>query len=597
MTPEILILLLLIGVTLVVFVLEQFPVEVTALGLLGALLLLGYIDVEQAVAGLSNKAVVTIGAMFILSHSLAKTGLLETAADRLGRMVGPWQWTGIAILLVTVSVTSAFLTNTAVVAIFVPLAVQLCNRFDISPSKVLLPLSYVAIAGGTLTLIGTSTNLIISAFLSGEEGQAPVGMFEFARLGWLYVVVVLAYVLLLARRLLPVRSEVKPLVGKYHMGAYLTELRILKDSPLAGKSCKQVGMNEIYDITALAILRGEKRYSDDVGERELQTDDILIVRGMVDNIMRLRKEQRVALLSDIKLSDSELAEEGEVLAEGLVTSTSRLLGRTLRQIDFRRRYGTFVLAIRHHQAILREKIANIPLRFSDTLLMLAPRERLNELRRSEDLIIISEVAAAFRRERFWWVVILIIPVLMILVASGVVDILKGALLGVLLLLLLRAVDIREAYRAVDWSVLFLIAAFVPVGMAMTQTGTAAYVGSGILSLINTFPAHLHKEAAIALVYLGTMTLTQVVSNNATAIILAPIAITISGELGTAVRPFLITVAFASSAGFMTPIAYQTNLMVYGPGNYRFMDYVRFGALLSLVLWLLSAYFIPRLWAF
>ncbi len=596
MSWEIAFMLLLIAAALVVFSKEWLPIELTAIGLMTVMLLTGLVNVEQALAGLSNPAVVTIGALFVLSHALTKTGLLEVAARQLGTMVGDRKWFGVAIMLVSVSLLSAFLSNTAVVAMFIPLAIQLSQRFRMSPSKILLPLSYAAIVGGTLTLVGTSTNLIVNAFVI-QSGQRSLGMFEFARLGWVYLVVGLAYILLFARRILPSRAGLSSLTHKYHMGTYLTELRIDNDSPLIGRSCKEAGINQNYDITILAIIRSGQRIDENIRNIPLQARDIMIGRGMVDDIMQLRKEQGVQLLSDIKLSDEELGSGDQVLAEGLVAQTSRLIGKTLREVDFRRHYGAFVLAVRHHASILRTKVAHIPLQVADTLLMLAPRDRLNELRRSEDLIIISEVKAELIRERLWWVSVLLIPLLVVLVSLGVVDIVRGSVVAVVVLLLLRVVEMQEVYRSVNWSVLFLIAAFVPVGSAMSETGTAGFIAAGMMGMADLFSSEWAPNAALALLYLVTAISTQLVSNNATALILAPVAISMATALDVDYRPFLMAVAFASSAGFMTPMSYQTNLMVYSPGSYRFGDYVRFGLAPNLLFWLLGALLIPIIWPF
>ncbi|MFC1535582.1 SLC13 family permease [Candidatus Neomarinimicrobiota bacterium] len=595
MTLEIAFMLVLIVATLVVFALELFPMEVTAFALLAVLVATGIVNADQAIIGLSNPAVVTIGMLFILSHALAKTGLLEVAAGRLSMMVGPRKWLGVVLLLATVSLSSAFLNNTAVVAIFIPLSVDLSRRLHISPSKILLPMSYAAIVGGTLTLIGTSTNLIVNAFVVGA-GLPALGMFEFARLGWIYVIVGLVYTTLFARRMLPSRAGIESLTRKYHMGTYLTELRVQENSSLLGKSCKEVGINLNYDITILAILRGKHRFVENIRNLPLQTGDTMIVRGMVDNILRLRQEQGVSLLSDIKLGDEMLATDEQVLAEGLITQTSRLINKTLRDLDFRRHYGAFVLAVRRHGSTLRKKIAHSALHASDTLLMLAPKDRLNELRRSDDMIIISEAEYELHRSRSWWAIIALLPLLLILVSTGVIDILRGALLAVVVLFLLRAVDIREAYRSVEWSVLLLIAAFVPVGYAMQTTGTAQYLASGILALAGYWPVDLVPIVSLSLVYLATSLITNVVSNNATALVMAPIAISLASTLGVDARPFLIAVAFASSAAFITPMSYQTNMMVYGPGSYQFRDYLRFGIALNMGFWLIGSYMIPRLWS-
>lgn len=594
MTLEIAFMLVLIVAALAMFALELFPMEVIAFTLLAILIATGIVDSNQAVAGLSNPAVVTIGMLFILSHALAKTGLLEVAAGRLSNMVGPRKWLGVALLLVTASLSSAFLNNTAIVAIFIPLSVDLSRRLHISPSKILLPMSYAAIVGGTLTLIGTSTNLIVNAFVIGA-GLPALGMFEFSRLGWIYVVVGLLYTTIFARRILPSRAGIESLTHKYHMGTYLTELKVQKNSGLVGKSCKEVGINLNYDITVLAILREDYRIIENIRNLPLLAGDTLIVRGMVDNIMRLREEQGVSLLSDIKLGDETLATDEQVLAEGLITQTSRLINRSLRDLDFRRHYGAFVLAVRRHGSTLRKKIAHAALHASDTLLMLVPKDRLNELRRSDDMIIISEVEYELHRSRSWWAIIALLPLLLVLVSTGVIDILRGSLLAVVVLLLLRAVDIREAYRSVEWSVLLLIAAFVPVGLAMQTTGTAQFLASGILAFAEYWPVDWIPLVSLSLVYLATSIITNVVSNNATALVMAPIAISLASSLGLDARPFLIAVAFASSAAFITPMSYQTNMMVYGPGSYQFKDYLRFGIALNLGFWVIGTFMIPRLW--
>ncbi len=586
--------LVLLIAAFVVFLLEVLPIEVTALGLLGILLALGRVDIDQAVSGFSNKAVITVGCMFVISHALVKTGLLEIIADRFGRRLQHRQWLGIAALLFIVGMLSGFLHNTAIVAIFIPLAMDLCRRFQLSPSKVLIPVSYVSIVGGTLTLIGTSTNLLVSA-LAEQAGQKPLGMFEVTRLGVILLPLGLVYVLTIAPRVLPSRAGVSSLTRKYHMGSYLTELRIQPGSRLVGKSCRDAGLGRDYDVTVLEILRGHGRIVERIREVTLREHDILIVRGAFRNVLRLRQDYGVALLSDVKLSEEELASEGTVIAEGLIPPTSSLIGSTLKEIDFRRHFGGFVLALRRRGAILRSRVAQIPLRAADSLLILAPKESLLDLSRSDEVIVVSELDLVLRKHRFWWVVLVVLPLVVLLAAIGAVDITKGAMLGVTVLLVVGSVTPREAYRGVDWSVLILIAAFVPVGHAMAATGTAQFVAGGILSLGELVPDSWGPGIAVSLTYLVTSLLTQMVSNNATAIIMVPVGLSMAAVLHADPRPFLIAICFAASAEFMTPMGYQTNMMVYGPGSYRFLDFTRAGAPLNVGFWLLCSFLIPYLW--
>lgn len=586
--------LALIAGAVVLFVTELLPIEATAGALLSLLVLTGILRLEDALAGLSNKAIPTIACMFILSHALTRTGILEVIASRMSRRLTGRPWMGIAVFLMSAALLSGFLNNTAVVAIFIPLAVNLCQRFRISASKVLLPLSYVSIFGGTLTLIGTSTNLLVSAMVE-KAGVRPFSMFEFSRFGVIICILGLGYVLFFARRFLPSRAGVQSLTRKYHMAAYLTEVQISPASSLIGRSCREVGLNMHYDITALAILRGDERHTEDVRNTPLKAGDILIVRGTLNNLLRSRHELGIALLTDVKLSAAEVSGGEQQIAEALVAANSTLIGKNLKELDFYSRYGAFVLAIRRHRHTLHEKLAHMRLQFADSLLMFVPKGRIEELRRTEDFIIVSEGSWELRKRRLWWLAATVIPVTVGLAALGVIDITMGAILAVVLLLVSRIVSPQEAYRAVDWSVLILIAAFVPVGQAMIQTGTAQLIASGVMSLVRLMPAEWAPRVAISLTYLLTSMLTQIVSNNASAIIVVPICLSLASSFGVDSRPFLMAVCFAASAEFMTPIGYQTNLMVYGPGNYRFSDYARFGAPLNLMFWMAASILIPYFW--
>ncbi len=596
MTFEIGFMLGLLAVGLVAFIKEIFPIEVTALGILAVLVVAGIVGPKEMAAGFSSKAVVAIGGLFVLSHALMKTGLLEVAAERLGQSSLKNPWLGIGALLCAVGVFSGFLNNTAMVALSIPLVMKMCGRLGLSPSRVLIPLSYASIFGGTLTLIGTSTNLLVSAVVE-ESGEPPMRMFEFTGMGLVFLTTGLLYVLIFSRRLLPARAEVGATADKYSMRDFLTEIIVEEKSKLVGTTLIEKRVNERYQVTALELVRDDERHVADVGHMPLAAGDRLIVQGTVDNILRLRQEQGVSLLPDVTLDDEELSAAGQVMAEAWITHSSRMIGRTLKGMDFHRQYGGFVLAIRRIGATLREKVANVRLRYTDSLLLLIPRARLDKLRRSEDLLILSEQEVALRRERLWWLVFLVLPAVIVAAGLGWMKITAGVLVGSVLLLLLGVLKPQEAYRSIDWSVIFLIAAFVPVGHAFVSTGTADFVAKGMLSVTSWASPALAPYVALAVVYLATSTLTQMVSNNAAAIIVAPIALSLGPSLGVDPRPFLFAVCYAASAEFMTPMGYQTNLMVYGAGGYRFLDYTRFGAPLNLMFWLLSTLLIPFFFPF
>ncbi len=587
--------LVLAVVALVAFVKEIFPIEVTALGFLAVLLATGTIAPEVALSGFSNKAVVAIGSLFVLSHALMKTGILERAAERLGARSQDRPWLGIGLLLLCVAVLSGFLNNTAIVALSIPLVMKLCRQLQMSPSKVLMPLSYASIFGGTLTLIGTSTNLLVGA-IAQESGEPPLGFLEFTSLGAVFLVVGLLYTSVFARLLLPDRAEPGALTRKYRMGGYLTEVVVDAESKLVGRTVIEEGLSERYQVTVLELIR-DGQHQVDVGRIPMQAGDLLIVQGGVDDLMRLRREQGVSLLPDIKLEDEELSAGGQTIAEVWVDHNSRLIGYTIQDLSFRQQFGGFVLAIRRLGMMLRTKIAHVKLRFSDSLLILIPPGQLEKLRQSDEMLVLSEQAVTFRRKRFWWLVFPVLPLVILLAATGVLDIASGALIGAVVLLLAGTISPQEAYRSINWSVIFLVAAFVPVGKAFVSTGTADFIAGKLLAASTWVPEGWAPYVALSTVYLATSVLTQMVSNNAAAVVLAPVALSLGVSLGVDPRPFLFAVCFAASAEFMTPMGYQTNLMVYGAGAYRFLDYTRFGAPLNLLFWLLATLLIPVFWPF
>lgn len=597
MTPAIAFMLLLIGIALVAFVKELFPVEVTALGMLAILIASGVIEIREAVAGFSSTAVVAIACLFVLSHALTKTGLLETIADWVGDRAQTRPKLVMVLLLLAVSIGSGALNNTAVVAISIPLAMKLCRRLDLSPSKVLLPLSYASILGGTLTLIGTSTNLLISSLME-EAGARPLGMFEFSVVGAILLVAGMAYIGLTSQRLLPARAASGALTDRYLGSGFLTELVVAHDSDLSDHNLSEEHINERFGVTVLEIVRDrDETHLEDVGTLSLREGDHLVVQGSLDDILRLRRAYGLKLLPDATLGDTRLAGGGQILVEAWIAPGSRMIGQTLKQLDFHHLYGAFVLAIRRVGTTVRERLGDVGLRLADALLILVPRERLEVLEESGDLKVLSEHHVHLRRQPLWWLVLIVLPAVIVAAALGWADIASGALVGAVVLLLFRVITPEEAYRSMNWPVLFMIAAFVPVGHAFQITGTADFLASGLLRASAWAPAEIAPHLLLATMYLLTSALTQVASNSAAAIVVTPIALSLGPSLGVDSRPFVIAVCFAASAAFITPMSYQTNLMVYAPGAYRFADFVRFGTPLGLLTWVLSVFLIPLFWPF
>lgn len=595
MTLEIALMLALLVGGLVLFAWELLPIEVTAFLMLAVLMVTGVVSADQALAGFSNPAVIAIGSLFILSHALTKTGLVALGAERLAAWAGHRHWLGVALLLAAVAVLSGFLNNTAIVAIFIPLVLDLCAKLQVSPSKVLIPLSYASIFGGTLTLIGSSTNLLVSSIAS-DAGQRPFGMFEFAPVGVVFLVLGLVYTLLFARRLLPSTVAPGDPSASYGLGEYLSEVQVEESSPLVGSTLREARLGEEFGVNVLAILRQDHRIVEDLDRISIKPADVLVVQAQVDDLVGMRGQLGVSLLPEFKLAPEEVTAEGLVTAEVLVAPTSGVVGKSVIQTNFRGRFGGFVMAIRRQSQTLRAKIAHTVLQPWDALLTYIPRERLEELRHSREFIVLAELPVTLRRRKSWWLVLAVMPLAVLLAALGVMEIAAGTLLGVVALLAFRAVSTREAYDAVHWQVVFLIAAFVPVGQAAITTGTADFIAVWLVQAAELLPV-AKPYALLSMLYLATSLLTQMVSNTAAAIILAPVALSVGANLGVDPRAFLMAVCFAASAEFMTPMGYQTNLMVYAPGGYRFLDYTRFGVPLNLAFWLTASLLIPLVWPF
>jgi len=582
----------------VFFVMEILPIEVTAMGAIGILLLFDVLTWQETISGFSNPAVITIGAIFIMSRALVKTGFLEVFADFLAKKGGNRKWLTIFIFLLTVSIISGFINNTAAVAIFIPLGIDLCQRFRISPTKVLLPLSYAAIFGGTLTLIGTSTNLVVSSIMEGMN-MAPFSMFEFTKLGLIFLVLGTLYNMIISKWFMPSRSIISSLTRKYHMGSFLTEFKVGEDSPLIGNAYKDLDISQKYNLQVYKIIRDSENIRFNLQNIIIREGDIFLVHINVKDMLKFKDEMKVLLLTDVKMNVAELTGKNHVIVEGLVSQQSALIGKTLQEFDFRNRYGSFVLAVKRQRELLRDKIAHIRLKFSDTLLIMVPKERLEILRTSNNLIVLEELDIHLRYERYWWFSILVIPAVMLLAAFGVIPIVKAAILGAILLLVMRTLSIQDAYESISWSVIFLIASLVPMGIAIQKTNLDELTGNliiGIGTLIGGGEG-LDPVIILAVLYGVTFILSAFISNVAVAVMLTPIGIMLATILNVDPRPFLVAICFGASCSFMTPMGYQTNMMVFAPGQYRLKDFFQMGIPLTLVFWITAVYWIPRFWAF
>ena len=595
MTPDIIFVLGLLFFGFIMFVTEMFSIDVTAMILLTILFTLGYLTPAEALSGFSNPAVITIAFLFIISKALQKTRILEYLIIRVRRLADRSILLGRAVYLFTIGVASAVVNNTAIVAIFMPVSIRLAQKYKMSPSKMLIPLSYAAILGGTLTLVGTSTNLLVNSIYIETPGVEPMGMFEFMRYGLILMAVGLLYILFIAPMILPSRTSTSSLTKSYRLGGYLTEMKITAESPLNGKTCLERGINKNYDVMVLDILRDGKMITNMIRLTRLREGDILFVRGTLENFLRMKEVEKVALLTDEKLTQEELEQEDNVVVECLITDKSDMVGKSLMTGNFRRRFGAFILAIRREGTIVREKIAHVILSAYDTLLIYGPENKINELSKTSEFVVLGEVDAELKKQRFWWMTIVVIIGTITLAALGFMPIVKSAMLGVVILLALRILTPQESYQSINWQVIILISALIPVGIVIQKTGTADWIAGFISSATRSVPIEWQPRVLLALIYFITIFLTEISSNAATAIIMTPISLAVAQQMGFDPRAFVFAVAFAASASFITPVGYQTNLMVYGPGGYKFSDYIRVGFPLALIFWVMAIFVLPILW--
>ncbi len=582
-----------LALALVLFVREILPIDVTALLILVILVATGVLTPEEGVRGFSNPAPITVAAVLVLSAGLMRTGVVAKIGAAISRLGGSSELAQMAVILISVGVLSAFINNTAAVAMFIPITLGIARDRKISPSKLLIPLSFAGILGGICTYVGTSTNIIIGSILE-EDGHAPFRMFEFTPLGGLFLVLGIIYLLFLGRHILPARRKDEDLTSDYRVRDYLTELVIQPRSRLIGKALKETQLSSADDIQILEVRRGEEVFDPLLAEIELAEGDAMTAQGNIDKIVRVQEREGFAIRPKVKFSDDDLQSTDVMLAECVVSAGSGLIDKSLGQIDFRKRFQATVLAIRRHGGEIREQLGQVKLQFGDTLLIQGRRDRLQSLRGSQEFVLIVEdqTLPHYRRSKMVLAVGIFATVIT-LATLGVFPIMVAAILGAVGMVLTRCITIQESYEAIDFRIVFLIAGTLSMGLALHKTGGAELIAQQMIRIIGPFGPY----AVLAALYLLTMVLTELMSNNATAALLTPIALEIAHGIGADARPFAFCIAFAASASFLSPIGYQTNTLVYGPGGYLFTDYLRVGWPISLCLWGLSTLLIPILWPF
>jgi len=591
---ETLAVLLLVVAAIILFATEAFRVDVVAVLILVALALSGLIAPEEALSGFSNPATATVAAMFILSAGLRHTGLVDWFAEGVDAVLGRSSWLVALGLMLAAALVSAFINNTAAVAILIPIVLGLCRRHGWSPSRFLMPLSFMAQVGGVCTLVGTSTNILVSD-IARRGGMRPFGMFEFSALGLCLVAVGYLYLAaappILLRRVGDAAPQ--PLSKRYELGRYLTEIEVLPRSSLVGQRLADTQIGERLGIEVLEVVRKGKPVWIPAPEQFLEAGDILIARAPLPSLLDAQREVGLRFKRDIEVTESRLQGQGVALLEALVPPGSRLVGKTLQEAQFRRRYRCQAIAIRHHDRLEAGKIGKVPLAVGDVLLLQGFRRDLEALAAGLEVVIMEEIATAKVPTLKKVLALAAIAGAVGFAAWGFAPILVTAMAAAAILVIGRVLTIEQAYQAIDWKVIFLIAGVIPLGIALESTGTAARMASAVIDVIGPHG----PWAVLSALFLLTTLLTNVMSNSATAVLVAPLAIAAANGLGVDARPFLVAVTVAASTAFMTPVGYQTNAMVQEPGGYRFNDFIVVGTPLNLAFWIAGTLLIPRFFPF
>ena len=597
MSPEILTTIVLLLVALVLFATEKLPVDVVGIILVIGLVLTGVLTIQEGVAGFGNDIIITIAGLFILVGGLIKTGIVDLIGRRLYRIAGNNEFLLTALIMGLAAVSASVLKNTTTTAMFLPVIIGLSERARIAPSKLLMPLAFGAILGGSCTLIGTSTNLAVSGMIQ-RYGMAPFSMFELTSVGVITVFVGMIYMLFVGRKLLPRRGGEESLTEQYHIREYISELLVLPDSNLVGKTLSEANLNEELDLNVICIIRNEQTITAFARER-IRARDLLIVEGTLTDILRVKEEVGMEIKPEFLLSDNILETTEVELFEVMVLRDSRLVGQTLKTLNFRQTFNLTVLAVNRHGETFFKKLSDVTLRFGDVLLVQGNRREIEPFVVDGEMLLLEQVSSSsMRTEKRRWAIaafgLFLSLSLMKIITFGVVEIplAVAVLFGVLLLLATKTLRHSEIYTLVDFRLLVLIACMISFGTAMEKTGADIYLADFIKTNFEQYGA----TAVLAGFFALTVFLTQPMSNQAAALVVVPVAIQTALLLNLNPRTFVVAVTYAASFSFITPLE-PACVLVYTPGRYKFMDFVKVGAILTVVVFIVSIILVPIFWRF
>jgi di/tricarboxylate transporter len=586
-----------IALAIVLFITELITIDLVSLLVMVILIVTGVISPEEGVEGFSNNATITVVFMFILSATVLKTGSLQYVAHKLSNIFRYNYRLGMVLMMVLIATISAFVNNTPVVVIFIPVIIQIAHASGQSPTKMLIPLSFASIFGGTCTLIGTSTNILVSG-IAEKSGLEGFGIFDSMGMGLVFVVVGILYMIFIGDKLLPKRTLEKDLEQKFNVSEYLTEIELLENANSVGKRIMDSALVKELEMDVLKVTRGESKFTLPQGDFVLQAGDLLKVKCNVEKIKTLKNRAKINVVPSVKIGGNDLQGTNSTILEMVMTAGTNVSGKTLKEIDFRRKYRAVPLAIKQRDGVVHDNLYDHVLTPGDIILAEVKTHYVQEIKKLESnheipFVVLSENVVQDFDKKKTFTVLSIIAAVVGLASFGVLDIMTATICGVTLLVLLKALSMKEAYDAINWKIIFLLVGSLSLGTAMNNSGLDMFIANELVSNLGTYG----YVAVLSGLYLITSLLTEVISNHAAAALLAPIAIATANNLGINATPFLMTIMFAASASFMTPIGYHNNTMVYSAGNYKYTDFLKVGTPLNILFWIIATIFIPIFFPF
>nr|WP_262896844.1 SLC13 family permease [Fulvivirga sediminis] len=588
-------LFVILGIALVLFVTGWVAVDVTSMLVMVGLMVTGILTVEEGTSGFSNGATLTVLALLIISEGLKNTGAVDALGYRIIKITGNKEWWALIVLMVTAAVASAFINTTAVVAVFIPVAYKIAKSSNLNIGLLLMPLSFAAMVGGASTMIGTSTNLLINSISQGY-GLERFRIFDLTLMGVALFVVLMIYMLFVGRFMLRKKREKMQLIdGELEVKNYLTEVEIVPGSNLIGKplaDALKLSDTENFDI--LRIIR-ENATLPTLQVDKIKEGDVLVIKTNIHEILRLDQDKGLVIRSHKRLEGEEEDEKQTLWFEALITPNSNLLDQKIKDISFLRYYKAVPLAVRRSGFISHQKMMDHKLKSGDILLMEAAMDYEDSLYSHQDWVTIQRMAREsiekhlYRRDKLVMSVFILMGIILLAV-SNILPILISAWLGVIAMVFTQCISFKKAYENVEWKVFFLLAGLIPLGTAMSKTGADQLVAD----LITHLAWGTNPRFVISILFLFTVLFTGIVSNQATAVLLVPIAIKVAASVSMPPEPLIIAILFGANTSFLTPVGYQTNAMIYGPGDYKFSDFVKVGGILCLLFWGVVTFLIPIL---